>query len=444
MASGTWTSQNKVRPGVYIRFKSTGNLDLNVGDRGVVAICEPMSWGPVAQVMTVEAGADTLPYCGYDKTHEKARFISEIFKGTNRTPAPKTMLLFRPTASSAAKATVTAGTLTATAKYPGARGNDLAIVVSALEDAEDTFTVSTIVDGQVADLQVAKMAENLQANDWVDFSGSGALTATTGEALTGGADGTVEAAAYTSFLQAIEPYKFDVLIYDGQDATVQQEMIAFVKRLAEEGGYTQLVASGLTAPDSQYVINVESGVTLSDGTQLSAQQATWWVGGAQAGARYNESLTYAAYPGAVAATPLMTNSQYIAALQAGKLVFFAEDNVVKIEQDINSLVSYTAEMGEAFKKNRVMRLCSTIAGDICEQFSQNYVGVVNNNEEGRTLFKAAIVGYLLDIQGNQGIQNFTADDVQVLAGEDMDAIVVNLSIQPVDSVEKIYLQIEMA
>lgn len=62
MAGGTWISQNKIRPGVYIRFQSTENLSLNASDRGVVTICEPLSWGPVAQVREIEAGADMTPY----------------------------------------------------------------------------------------------------------------------------------------------------------------------------------------------------------------------------------------------------------------------------------------------------------------------------------------------------------------------------------------------
>lgn len=46
---GTWTGQNKIRPGVYIRFRSTGSTGLTAGDRGTVTICEPMSWGPWAR-----------------------------------------------------------------------------------------------------------------------------------------------------------------------------------------------------------------------------------------------------------------------------------------------------------------------------------------------------------------------------------------------------------
>lgn len=445
MAGGTWTSQNKVRPGVYIRFKSTAGLGLTVGDRGTVTICEPLSWGPVAQVMEIEAGMDVTPYTGYDITNPKNLFLREIFKGSNRTAAPRKVLLYRPTASSSAKATVTIGTLVVTAKYPGARGNDISIVVTERTEPEDTFTVSTVVDGEIVDQQTGKQAGDLASNDWVDFSGTGVLTADSGKSLASGADGTVQSAAWSAYLQTIEPYKFDVMIYDGSDTTVQSAMISFVKRIAEDAGqYSQLVAAGLTDPDSRFVINVNSGATLSDGTVLTAQQCTWWVGGVQAGALYNQSLTYAQYPGAVSASPLMTNSQYESALQAGKLVFFAEDGQVKVEQDINSLVTYTADIGRVFRKNRVMRLCNTIANDVYAQFSANFIGVVNNNDVGRSQFKAAIVGYLLDIQGNQGIQNFSADDVEVLAGGDIDAILVNIAIQAVDSVEKIYLTIEVS
>lgn len=444
MAGGTWTSQNKVRPGVYIRFTSSRGLGITVGERGTVTICEPMSWGPVGQVMTVEAGADMTPFCGYDITAPQAQFLNEIFKGSNRTPAPTTLLLYRPTASGSAQATATTGGLTATALYPGARGNDITIVITEDVDNEGSFFVSTVVDGNIVDEQTGANVSDLVANGWVSWSGTGALTATVGTPLTGGVDGTVQSAAYSAYLTAIEPYKFDIMIYDGSDNTVQDAMVAFIKRLADENGqYSQLVASGLTNPDSRYVIDLESGVTLSSGVELTAQQATWWLGGAEAGARYNQSLTYASYPGAIACTPVMTNSQYIAAINAGQIVFFADDNEVRIETDINSLTTFTPDITSVYRKNRVMRLCNTIANDIYKQFSQNFIGVVNNNEQGRALFQAAIVGYLLDIQGNQGIQNFSAEDVEVLPGTDIDAIIVNVAIQAVDSVEKIYLTIEI-
>lgn len=444
MAGGTWTNQNKIRPGVYIRFTSSRGLGLTVSDRGTVAICEPLSWGPVDTVQTIEAGADMTPYTGYDITDPKNLFLQEIFKGTNRTAAPNKLLLYRPSATGAASATATIAPLTATARYPGARGNDISIVVTALTEPEDTFTVSTVVDGDIVDQQTAKTVEDLAANDWVTFSGTGALAANTGTPLTAGADGTVEADDYSDFLTAIEPYKFDVLIYDGSDATVQNAMVAFVKRMSEEAGtYTQLVAAGLTNPDSRYVVNVMSGVVLNDGTTLTPQQVTWWAGGATAGARYNEDLTYATYPSAVDVTAKLTNSGYEQAIQNGEFVLWTDDGVVKVEYDINSLVTYTPDITDVYHYNRTMRLVNTIANDIYQQFSDSYIGSVNNNEQGRMMFKTAIVGYLLDIQANNGIQNFTADDVEVLPGEAVDAILVNLAIQVVGSINKIYVTLEV-
>ena len=91
-----------------------------------------------------------------------------------------------------------------------------------------------------------------------------------------------------------------------------------------------------------------------------------------------------------------------------------------------------------------MRLCNTIANDIYRQFSENFIGTVNNNEVGRSQFKAAIVGYLLDSLGTNGIQNCDAEDVTVEAGDAIDAIVVNIAIQAVDAIEKIYMTIEVS
>lgn len=444
MAGGTWTTQNKIRPGVYIRFRSAQNQNLTVGERGVVTICEPLSWGPVAQVMEISSGVDTTNFTGYPITDPHNRFLNEIFKGSNRTSAPHTVLLYRPAAASAEEASATVTPLTVTAKYPGARGNDISVIITELTEPADTFTVQTVVSGDIVDTQTAKVVSDLVENDWVSFSGTGALTASAGTPLTGGADGTVPATAYSSYLEAIEPYAFDIMIYDGADSTVQAAMTAFVERIAEDAGqYSQLVASGLTSPDSRYVINVESGVTLEDGTALTAAQTTWWVGGVQAGALYNQSLTYAQYPGAVSVSPLLTNSQYEQALRDGELVLLADNGVVKIEQDINSLTTFTQDIGQVFCKNRVMRLCNTIANDLYRQFSDNYIGVVNNNEDGRSRFQSVIVGYLLDIQANGGIRDFVSEDVQVLPGEAIDAIVVNIAITPVDAVEKIYMSIEL-
>lgn len=440
---GTWTTQNKVVPGVYIRFGSTQQNVLTAGERGTVAICEPLTWGQPGQVVTINAGEDVTPYVGFAITSPQARFLNEMFKGTNRTPGANTVLLYRPVAAGATVASVTIGNLTANAAYVGSRGNSINVVILADPDT-NTMTVETIVDGVIVDQQAnITNVSDLSNNAWVNWGGEGAVSASTGAALVGGADGEVAASAYSSFLTAIEPYKFDVLCYDGSDSTTIAAYINFIKRMNDENGVAcQLVAAGMSNPDTRYCVNVVSGATLDDETELTSQQVTWWVAGAMAGASYNQSLTNAAYPGAVS-TVNMTRSALIAALNAGDLVLQSANGRVSIVQDINSLVTYTTDISEVYRYNKTIRLCSSIANDLYNEFTDNYIGVVNNNAQGRSMFKAAIVGYLLDIQGNEGIQNFDPEDVTVEPGEAINAIVVTIAVQPVGSVEKIYVTIMM-
>ena len=42
------------------------------------------------------------------------------------------------------------------------------------------------------------------------------------------------------------------------------------------------------------------------------------------------------------------------------------------------------------------------------------------------------------------VQDFETDDVVVVAGIDSDAVVVTVAIQPVDSVEKIYMTVNLS
>lgn len=424
MAGGTWTGQNKVQPGVYINTKSKGNLAAQIGEKGTVAIAEALSWGPGGKMQTIIPGEELMPYIGYDAMHEKALFLQEMMKGSDTTPGPIKILLYRLKGTGGAKAAATVGTVTATALYEGVRGNDITVVIQEEPDMEGTYTVSTVVDGKVRDEQVVSKASELSANNWVTFSSSAEdITETAGTALTGGKDPTITNADYAEFLSQLEKYDFDIVVYDGTEQTIVQAYASFVKRISEKVGHKcQAVMAGAESCDSEWVISCGNGVKLSDGTVLSPQQATWWLGGAEAGASYNQSLTYSRYLGAVSAAPKLSDAEIETAIKAGKIVFIDSFDTVKICTDINTFTSIT----------------------VYKQFSLYYIGKINNNEDGRNLLKGWIVGYLNEMQANGGIQNFEADDIQVSAGTDVDAVVVNAAIQPVDSVEKIYMTVTVS
>lgn len=443
MAGGIWTSQNKTIPGVYINTKSKGSVNASIGEKGIVAICEPLSFGPTGVISEYIPGTDPTPIIGSDLTSADAAFLREMTKGSSQTNGPIKILIYRPAGTSGVAATATIGDLTVTANYTGKRGNDITIIVAA--NADSGYDVSTVVDGSVVDSQNVAGLANLVKNYWVTFSGTGSFTTTAGTALTGGVNPTISTTDYSNFLTALEPYDFNIVCYDGSDATVRTAMKSFVVRVSDAiGKKCQVVMSGATSMDSDRVINVNNGVKLADGTLFTAAQATWWVSGAEAGALYNQSLTYAVYPEAVEANPKKTQSQIETAVAAGDIVFIDDFGAAKVCTDINTFTSFSVDKGSEYSKNRVMRVLDQICNDVYEYFSKYFIGKLNNNDTGRNLMKGWIVQYLNEMQANNGIQNFDATDVTVVQGNTLDSVLVNIAIMPVDSVEKIYITVTVS
>lgn len=445
MAGGIWNAQDKVLPGVYINVKSQPIVTANVGQRGVVAIAKALSWGEPGAVVEITPGQDTTPIIGYSISEDKARFLREMMRGTDLTTGPYRILLYRYTGTGGVKATATqsmqgGASVTATAKYVGVRGNDISVVCT-LDPDEETADVVTYVEGAVVDSQTVAAYTELVNNAWVDFTVSGGL-ADFSLTLSGGVDPVAATADDAAFLTAIEPYTFDILAYDGSNETSLDAYALFIKRMNESiGRKCQLVIGNFANQNSKYIISARNGVVLGDGTELSDTQVVWWLAGAEAGALYYQSLTYAQYPTAVAANPKLTDSEVEAAIKAGQVAIIDDWGIARICTDINSKTTVTTTEGAEFKKNRVMRVIMQFCNDCYRNFAQNFIGKVDNNEEGRSLLRAWCIGYLNDMMANNGIQNFTADDVEVLPGNAIDAVVINVWLQPTDSVERIYVTV---
>ena len=194
MAGGNWSGQNKVRPGVYINFKSSASPVISPGTRGTVAIPRPMSWGPVAQVMELRPGDDLRPFTGYASTEPQTLFLREMFKGTNVTSAPTKVLLYRPGASGAAPATAELSSKTETlegvSKLHGTIGNEVEVTCAP---SGDKWEIAVSVDGTEVERNTVATAAELSSS-WVTFSGTMALDSFQAT-LAGGTDGTDAVAA---------------------------------------------------------------------------------------------------------------------------------------------------------------------------------------------------------------------------------------------------------
>lgn len=437
MAGGTWTTTNKVRPGVYINFKSAPKPLGALGERGITSLALTLPWGAPKTIISISAGDDIRSILGVDLTDPALLLLREALKQA------ATVLLYRLNAGNNASTII--GELTVRAKHGGTLGNDVSIVIQANVDNEDLFDVITLFRGTEVDKQTATNASDLKSNTYVVFSGEGGLSPIAGVALQGGADGTVTNQEHMDYMAALELESFNTLAYTGTDEALKGVYAAFIRRLREaEGKKVQLVMANYPAADYEGVISVKNGVVLSDATALTAAQATAWVAAATAAAPVYQSLTYETYDDAVDVFPRYTHTQIVAALQAGELVFTPSQGRAVVEQDINTYRSFTPDRGKSFSKNRVIRVLDTLANDVQRIFETFYIGKVGNNADGRALLGAEIVTYLNVLQGLGAIEDFDSQtDISVAEGADSDSVVINLNIKPVDAIEKIYISVEV-
>jgi hypothetical protein len=246
-------------------------------------------------------------------------------------------------------------------------------------------------------------------------------------------------------LDALKTVQFNVLGYPYATPANHATIKAWVEAMrGDEGLKIQAVMPDYDG-DSEAIINVTQAVKLADGTELTNAQTCAWVAGITAGANVNQSNTGRKYVGAIDVIPRMTKTEMEAAIAAGEFIFKVDtaQNVTAV-YDINSLTTITANKGKPFTKNRVIRTLDGINNDITEIFESNYIGKVNNNTDGRSLLRATLIEYFNELQRLQAIQNFEPDDVTVSAGTASDAVVIECYIQPVDSVEKIYITVNLS
>lgn len=227
-------------------------------------------------------------------------------------------------------------------------------------------------------------------------------------------------------------------------STAQQTIANWVKAMQEEEGKNITAVLTNYVADSQYVINNVQGVTFSDGSTLTAAETGAWISGVTAGAKITESNTARKFVGAIDVTPRMTKTEMETAIKAGKLILTVDKSQnVTVVADVNSLTSTTQTLGDIMKQNRSVRTACGIREDIGTVWDSNIKGKYNNNEEGRSIFKSALVEYFADLERRGAIQNFSADDITVEAGTAINAVVVTVAVQLVGSMEIAYITVNL-
>lgn len=438
---GEFIAQNKVLPGTYVNFASVGRASAAFSDRGCVTMPLALDWGPEGEVFTVyneDFQKNAQKAFGYPYAHDSMKGLRDLFMNA------KTLYAYRLNDGGEK-----AGNEYAAAKHPGVRGNDLKITIKANVDDGAKWDVITYLGIDKVDLQTVADVKELKGNDYVDFKNF-ELKAVSGAALSGGANGEVTGASYQSYLDKIESFAYNAMGVVTTDEAIKRLCVSFNRRLRDEMGIKfQLVVYDFPKADYLGVISVKNkcvdGAYKDDATGKKTYPneaaAVYWTTGAEGGCKVNASVQNRVYDGEYAIDAEYTQAELIAAVKAGEFAFHSVNGEIRALDDINTMVSTTDALGDAFKDNQTIRVCDQIANDDALTFATKYIGRVPNDEPGRNALWMDLVKINQELQRLRAIEDFKDTDIIVHQGDTKKSVVVEMAVTPVNAMSKLYMTV---
>lgn len=446
--AGTWKAQNKKRPGAYINVVGNGKplSDSPIG-RLLMINNVKLGWGRTG-VIPLTGVSDFRAELGHKLDDPTIRFIKEALKGA------ETVLFINTNDGTKATGTAETSPWNFTAKYPGEVGNNLQVSIEAIPEKAGgdatRATVTTLFGTSIVEQVVIRLDQVAEytGNDYLDAEVNSSVskfpTSPVTVKMTGGT--TTQRELTDMIDDALDNENYAVATTAGMETTsnVHSLLVESIKRLRENEGVKvrAVIPVDESAPVYNYegVTTVANGFIEGDGTKISTTDATAFFAGISASANEGESLTYYDVSDAIEAYPRLNNEKTIEALDKGQVVFTTRPGQrVVVEEDINSLVKFTVNRPYAFRKNRVVRAVDEICRNTADVFERQFLGKVANNANGRDVFEANRVSYLVELQNKNVIQDFDTTDIKVSAGESIDSVVVDLAVKPVDAMEKLYM-----
>ncbi|MEL7625082.1 MAG: phage tail sheath C-terminal domain-containing protein [Clostridiales bacterium] len=217
------------------------------------------------------------------------------------------------------------------------------------------------------------------------------------------------------------------------------------------------------AADSEAIIHFSADKIKVGGKEKTAAAYCSRMAGLIAGTPLTISCTFAPLP-EVTDVERLTKEQMDQAIDAGKLIIFHDGDKVKVGRGINSLVTTTADKGEAFRKIKIVEALDMIKTDIRKTAQDSYIGKYANSYDNKCLLISAIKGYFsqlelevilqagsshvgIDMAGQTAYLQSTGTDVslmneqQIKEANTADKVFLEARIKILDAIEDIALNI---
>ena len=193
MAGGSFSSMNKVIPGIYYKISKQAVQQPLLTASGVLLWIGERTWGDAVERISLDDYSKDVCYrkTGLSNTSKRMELFAQ---------SCQELIAYDPREGRAkASATAFVDKVTITAAKPGSLGNSISVVI--IDYSADVAEVRTSVDGVVQHRQRVKKLGELVSNDWVVFGVEAANADVSAHSdfgtvnLTGGSDGTVAGGA---------------------------------------------------------------------------------------------------------------------------------------------------------------------------------------------------------------------------------------------------------
>lgn len=191
MAGGSFSSMNKVIPGIYYKISKQAVQQPLLTASGVLLWIGERTWGDAVERISLDDYSKDVCYrkTGLSNTSKRMELFAQ---------SCQELIAYDPREGRAkASATAFGGKVTITAAKPGSLGNSISVVI--IDYSADVAEVRTSVDGVVQHRQRVKKLGELVSNDWVVFGVEAANADVSAHSnfgtvnLTGGSDGAAAA-----------------------------------------------------------------------------------------------------------------------------------------------------------------------------------------------------------------------------------------------------------
>lgn len=391
--------EQKIRPGVYVRWYNDGADNKFSRPLGVAAALVKADWGPVGKLFTIKNEEETKTFLG---TGDGADVVNEIFRGgasivhvvrigTEGKPATASLVVD------------SAGSLKLSTIYPTTRKFTVTIRESLDATKKEllVFEENQLVESITFDAggnEAAALVEKILVKSkflTASSTDTGIIKLVVNEKMIDGTNPATVAGDYTEALKLTETAFFDSIAVDSEDPVIHAALHAFVRRKIQEGYRMTLVVGEKPTVDfetrksharsfndftAHYVGN---GVETENGQVTGAKAAARVLGMLVSGS-YKTSLTRKPITGGVGIVGEMTAKEYNEAAENGMIVFSMNpEGIPQIDYGINTLITLGEDEDEGWKKIRRVRTRFELIDRITVMIAKAMSNDVNNNNDGQ-------------------------------------------------------------